>query len=74
MDPIAALLAGIALGAVLMYAVLAIHDQITSDRAAQRRSHRRRVLGLEDRPDRRTGAVGTARVRTANVQSDVRGE
>lgn len=74
MNTINALLTGVALGATGMFAGMQIWSQIASDRAAQQRSMRRRLMGLEDRPERRPGAVGTARLRTASVESEVRGE
>ncbi len=74
MDPFAALLVGFVLGLAAMFAGMQIADQFSSDRAAERRSAKRRLMGMEDRPERQSRAVGSARVRTANVQSEVRGE
>ncbi len=74
MSPFTALMIGFVLGLAAMFAGMQIADQFSSDRAAERRSAKRRLLALEDRPDRASGAVGTARVRTANLQREVRGE
>lgn len=57
---------GVALGAAMMFATMMILQQRASDVAAERRSAKRRLLGLEDRPARQPGAVGSARITDGN--------
>lgn len=54
------------IGLVLGFATAIVMQQMASDKQAERRQRRRALLDLPDRPPRRSGAVGTARVHTGD--------
>lgn len=56
------------LGWIVGMVTAVVLQQIASDRAVTRRHRRRALLGLDDRPPRRPGAVGTARIHTAEYR------
>jgi hypothetical protein len=73
MDTIWWALSTLVLGVALGYGIAVVQQQFASDNQAARRAARRRLVGLEDRPAPQPGAIGHARIRTANVKREVRG-
>jgi hypothetical protein len=73
MDTIWWALSTLVLGVALGYGIAVIQQQFASDTQAARRADQRRKHGLEPRPDAQPGAIGHARIRTANVKREVRG-
>jgi hypothetical protein len=57
---------GLVLGIATGIFIMIVMQQFAADAQAARRAQRRALLGLPDRPPRRPGAQGSARVHVAN--------
>ena len=68
------LTSGLVLGFTMGIFVMVVKSQFDADAQAARRAKQRALLGLPDRPARRPGAVGSARVHVANFTERESGE